>query len=107
MMIIEEKDFRIVHEHDSFVLYLLKNKKELKEDSVNKYKIGGYYLLIENALKAIIKFRQDKKYTGGESSIQLQKDVKSFINTKDEFNVLINQLYNPILELKKQIIKYE
>ena len=106
-MIIEEKDFRIVHEHGAFVLQLLKNKKELKEDSVDKYKIGGYYMNIENAFKEVIRFRRDKKYTGKESPIQLSKDVKSYINIKEEFKVLINKIYDPVMDLKKELIKYD
>lgn len=106
-MIIEEKDFKIKREHDSFVLYLLKNKKELKEDSVDKYKIGGYFIKIESAMKEVVRFRKDKKYTGGESFKILQRDIHVFLDTKKLLDTLINSVYYPLIELKKKLFIYE
>ena len=102
-----EKDFNIVFEHGCFTLNLLKNKKELKEDSTDKYKVEGYFNKIESALLAVVRYRKNKKYTGGEPYLPLLKDVKSYIKTKQDFNVLINSIYDPIYELKKELIKYD
>ena len=102
-----DKDFTITFEHGSFILNLLKNKKELKEDSTDKYKVGGYFLKLENALLAVVKYRKDKKYTGGEPYLPLLKDVRLYIKTKKEFEALINSIYDPIYELKKELIKYD
>lgn len=101
-----EKDFNIVFEHGCFTLNILKNKKELKEDSKDKYKVGGYFLKLENALLAVVKYRKDPKYTGGEAYLPLLKDIKSYIKMKKEFEALIVSIYDPIYELKKELIKY-
>jgi hypothetical protein len=102
-----EKDFNIIFEHGCFTLNLLKNKKELKEDATDKYKVGGYFNKIENALLAVVKYRKDKNYTGGEPYLPLLKDVKSYIKTKKDFEVLINSIYDPIYQIKKELIKYD
>jgi hypothetical protein len=102
-----EKDFNIIFEHGCFTLNLLKNKKELKEDATDKYKIGGYYNELENALLAVVRYRKDKKYTGKEPYLPLLKDVKLYIKTKQDFKVLANSVYDPIYELKKELIKYD
>lgn len=103
---IVEKDFNIVFEYGCFTLNLLKNKKELKKDSADKYKIGGYFINIENALLAVVRYRKDKKYTGGQPYLPLLREIKTYISTKESFNTLINSLYNPIYELKKELFKY-
>lgn len=106
-MIIEEKDFNIKFEHGCYILYLLKNKKELKEDSLDKYKVGGYYIEIVPALKEVIRFRHSKKYTGGESFIDLYNNLKELQSTKKLFNTLINSIYDPIIELRKKLFTYD
>lgn len=104
---IVEKDFNIVFENNCFVLNLLKNKKELKEDSTDKYKVGGYFILLENALKAAIRYRNNKKYSAGESALLLTKDLKSYMKCNQDFKILINSIYDPIYELKKKLIRYD
>jgi len=99
-MVIEEKDFKIVHEGGNFVLYSKTGSK------TNQTKPIGYYMQLENALNAIVSIRKDKKYTGNESYTQLSHNVRSYIKTKNDFNTLVNSIYNPILDLKKQIITY-
>ena len=99
-MIIEEKDFKIIHDGGNFVLY------STTGSDTNKSKPVGYYLQLENALKAIVAIRKDKKYTGGESYLQLSHDLRSFTKAKSDFNTLVNSIYNPILDLKKQVITY-
>ena len=42
-MKIIESDSYIECVNGVFNLYLLKNKKEIKEDSIDQYKIGGYF----------------------------------------------------------------
>lgn len=86
---------------------LLKNKKELKEDATDKYKVGGYFIALESALKAVISYRNNKKYTAGESALLLIKDLKSYIKCNRDFKVLINSIYDPIYELKKELIRYD
>ena len=54
-MIVIEKDFKIEQTKDYFILSFLKTKKELKEDSGESYKLGGYYRHIENAVKAALR----------------------------------------------------
>ncbi len=101
-----EKDFNIVREYGCFTLNLLKNKKELKENATDKYKVGGYFMNIENALGAVILYRKDKKYTGKEPYLPLITDVRSYVSIKRDFEVLINSIYDPIYELKKELINY-
>ena len=42
-MKIIEPDCYLEHINGVYHLYLLKNKKELKENNEDKFKIGGYY----------------------------------------------------------------
>lgn len=102
-MIIEEKDFKIICEHKNYTLYLIKGKKELKEDSEDKFKVGGYFMNVENALKAVIRFRRDKKYPGKEDSESLWIPIKDLVYTQIDFDQLILSIYNPILDLKHKL----
>ena len=43
-------------------------------------------MTIENALKAILRFRKDKKYPGKESIEELQKQLDKILSIKDELN---------------------
>jgi hypothetical protein len=99
-MIIEEKDFKIVHEGGNFVLYSTTGSE------TNKSKPVGYYLQLESALRAIVTIRKDKKYTGGESYTQLSHDLRSYTKAKSDFNAVVYSIYNPISDLKKQVITY-
>ena len=61
-MLLIEKDCKIQYESPGvFILYLLKNKKELKEDSEDSFKFGGCYVNLDNAFKEVVRFRKDKK----------------------------------------------
>lgn len=103
-MIIEEKDFRIIFNEDHYVLYLLKSKKEIKEDSSDTFKIGGYFVNLRNAIKRAYKFRTDKKYPGKELSETIKLDVKEYMELESRLfkslkisNTLINNLSEKIL----------
>ena len=78
-MTIEEKDFRIVFKSECFNLYLLKSKKELKEDSKDNFRIGGYFIQLRYAIKAIFRFRKSINaiYLGNQEYL-LFEDFASF-----------------------------
>jgi hypothetical protein len=102
-MIIEEADFKIVQDGNSYILYLLKSKKELQTDSADKFKIGGYYTTFDGALKDAAKFRKSKKYPGKESSTVLTTALKEYKESKEIFKALINKVYQPIFDLKDKL----
>lgn len=106
-MKIIEPDCYLEHINGVYHLYLLKNKKELKEDSEDKFKIGGYYIEIDSALKAIIKFRQHKKYSFKEDWKQSKLLLNKYLFYKQEFNKYLCQIYNPIKKLKSELFIYE
>lgn len=103
MINIVENDFKIVEGNECYTLNVLKSKKELKENAEDKFRVYGYYRLIESALKAAILFRQDKKYPGKESAHSLITLTASLIKIKDNFNKLVNKIYDPITSLKESI----
>jgi hypothetical protein len=105
-MIIKESDFELHYKNSIYTLYLLNNKKEMAETS-DKFKIAGYYTSLLSALKAILRFRQDKKYPGAESASKLLKDIKLFISMQSHFQSVITSLYDPIYTMKNKIIKYD
>ena len=90
-----------------FQLYLLKNKKEIKEDSTDKYKIGGYFIELDSAFKEIIRFRQNKKYSFKEDWKQTKLILNKYLFYKQEFNKYLCQIYNPIKKLKSELYIYE
>lgn len=98
---IEEKDFKIIFEKRCYTLYGIKSKKEIKEDSTDKFKVLGYYVTLENAMKAAVKYRKDRKHPQTE---HLKKDVEDFIKCKNDFNNLVMSVYDPIYELKRKIL---
>lgn len=81
-MIVIEKDFKIEQTKDYFILSFLKTKQELKKDSGESYKLGGYYRHIENAVKAVQDWRLHKKYPFMESPITLAADLINFYKAK-------------------------
>ena len=66
-MNIIEPDFKLIWEDRNYVLYVLKSKKEIKEDSTSNFKVSGYYTSILSALKGVLRYRKHKKYPGKES----------------------------------------
>ena len=105
-IIIKESDFFIKKEPNQFVVYLLKGKKELLENSEDKYKIGGYYYDITCALKSVLAFRKSKKYPGKESFDESIPLLKAFIKRQNNFNIKINILYKKIFEIKENLNLY-
>lgn len=107
-MIIEGSDFRIEYGDGSYTLFLLKNKKEsseIKED--NKFKVAGYYISFISILKAIIKFRKSKKYSGNEKSSNIIENLEEFKTIKNQLNSVLNYSYDPIIKLKNIILYNE
>ena len=103
-MNIVEKDFKIIANDADYTLYVLKSKKELKEDSEDTFKVYGHYQLMESALKAAISFRRDKKYPGKESVSELLRLYKIYILIRDQFEVKILAIYDSISKIKSKII---
>lgn len=106
-MSIEEPDFQLIEGDNCFVLHVLKNKKELKEDSESKFRVIGYYVSILCALKAVYRFRKDKKYPGKESVTELATLIKRHSADIKRLDSLAKSIYNPIIELKQKTIRYE
>ena len=105
-MKIIEKDCYIEHIHGVYHLYFLKNKKEIKEDDSNTHKIVGYYTEIDSALKAIIIFRQGKKYPFKEDWKSEKLLFNKYKLYKQNFKDYLCQIYNPIKELKSKLFIY-
>ena len=103
-MTIVDKDFKIEC-GEFYILSFLKSKKELKEDSEDSFKIGGYFNKLENAIKEVIKFRNGKKYPFKEVAEPLKKLV-TYQRTSDVklYNLFLS-LDTPINEFSKDIIK--
>ena len=101
-MIIEGPDFRIECDDRSYTLFLLKNKKENKDD--DKFKVAGYYISFISILKAIIKFRKSKKYSGSEKPSDMIENLEEFKTIKNQLNSVLNYSYDPIIKLKNVIL---
>lgn len=104
-MIIEGPDFRIECGDRSYTLFLLKNKKENKDD--DKFKVAGYYISFISILKAIIKFRKSKKYSGNEKPSDMIENLEEFKTIKNQLNSVLNYSYDPIIKLKNIILYNE
>ena len=105
-MKIVEPDCFIEYKNGSYNLYVLKTKKELKEDSDDQFKIRGYYQNLDSAFKEIIRFRQNKKYPFKEEWINIKQRFNIYLNTKKNFKQLISKIYEPIIKFKKEMFKY-
>lgn len=77
-MVIKENDFQILCKHKCYTLSVITKS--------GTFKPSGYYMTIENALKAVLRFRKDKKYPGKESIEELQKQLDKILSIKDELN---------------------
>ena len=106
-MDIIEPDFKLIWDQQNYVLYLLKNKKEIKEDSTSDFKVRGYYTSIFSALKAVYQYRKHKKYPGKESYKSLGTLLLKYKRTEESLCKIAEMIYLPILDLKKEIIHYE
>lgn len=106
-MSIIEPDFKLIWDEQNYVLYLLKSKKEIKEDSTSNFKVGGYYTSILSALKVVYHYRKHKKYPGKESYESLGNLILKYKRAKENLNEIAEIIYLPILKLKKEIIHYE
>lgn len=102
-MQIIEKDFTISHDGDCWTLHLLKSKKELKENSKESYKTGGYYTDIFNAINAALQWRQHKKYPFKEPIDGLKKAIKNYKNAKAELKTASTIFYQSIFTFKKEV----
>lgn len=106
-MKIIEKDSYIECVNGIFQLYLLKNKKEIKEDSESTYKIGGYFNDLDEAFKEIIRFRQHKKYAFKEDWKYIKLTLNIYLDKKNQFQKQLKQIYLPIRTFKRELFNYE
>jgi len=103
-MKIVEKDFRIEYDGECFILYLLKTKKELKEDSGDMYKVKGYYSKqIYHALNAAYNWRLSKKYPFKEPTLKFKQYLLQFKKALNTLELYSNEIYNPIITFKKKV----
>ena len=106
-MKIIENDCYIEYKDGIYHLYLLKNKKELKENNEDKYRIGGYFIDIDFALIEIIKFRQNKKYSFKEDWKSLKLLLNKYLKHKQSFQNELKHIYLVISKLKKDLFNYD
>lgn len=103
-MVIIEKDLKIECDDNHYILYHLKTKKELAEnteESKDVYNIYGYYMNIKNAFLAAYKWRISKKYPFKESSKDLKLDLINLRSVNNNFSEKLNLLYKPVQNLKR------
>lgn len=110
-MKIIERDCYIEYKNSVYTLYLMKNKKEKKEevqeDATDTHKIGGYFIHLDSVFKAIIKFREHKKYSFKEEHVKLKVNIKAYIRYKKQFMKELTAIYKPITEFKNELFIYE
>lgn len=106
-MKIIESDCYIEYKNGCFYLYLLKNKKELKENDEDTHKIGGYFIELDNAFKEVIRFRQHKKYSFKEDWKPIKLLLNKYIGYKKSFINLLKEIYTPIKRLKNELFVYD
>ena len=88
IMIIKEKDFNILCEYKCYTLSVITKS--------GAFKPAGYYMQLESAIKAVIRFRNDKKYPGKESAEELKEQLKEYLKIQGQLNYLAESIYIPI-----------
>lgn len=106
-MKIVELDSYIECVNGVFQLYLLKNKKEIKENSESTYKIGGYFNDLDSAFKEIIRFRQHKKYAFKSDWKTVKFTMAQYLKQKTLLQKQLKQIYLPIRSFKRELFNYE
>ena len=106
-MIIEGSDFKIECEPKTYTLFILKNKKEKDKEDPDKFKVAGYYISFISVLKAIIKFRKSKKYSGNEKPSDMVENLEELKTIKNQLDSVLNYNYDPIIKLKNVILYNE
>lgn len=116
-MTIEEPDFKIKYDNSCYILYLLKTKKEIKDetktipkeilestiDPVEVFKTQGYYSVLYYAIKAALKWRMDSKYPFKESHISFYNSFLEYNHAIKDLELYSKKIYDPINVLKKEI----
>ena len=102
-MKIQENDFIVDHNGNSYVLHLKKTKGELKENSESNFKVGGYHTEIKNSLRSALRFRKGKKYPFKESKEELKKHIDKYVYLESQFEKEIKKIYNVILKSKERV----
>lgn len=102
-MIIEEKDFKIIFKDSCYTLYLIKSKKEIKEEVNESLKIGGYFTVIDNAIKKIISFRLSKKYPGKEKPKLLAQQLNEIKQIRNKLDLIMKNLDEPFYSIMKKL----
>jgi len=105
-MEIREKDFYIKKENGCYVLYVLRNKKELGKLPKEIYKVEGYYTELKNAFKKLLKYRMNKKYTGGQSYKDLSYYINLYLFNLNKLKDHIYFVYTPIYLVKSNLKSY-
>ncbi len=103
-MKIQENDFIVDHNGNSYVLHLKKTKGELKEDPESNFKVGGYQTELKNSLRSALRFRRGKKYPFKESKEKLKSSIDRYVYLESQFQKEITKLYKKILTSKKDIL---
>jgi len=106
-MKIVESDFYIEYNDGVYQLYLLKNKKELKEDDKNTHKISGYFLNLDSAFKEVIRFRQGKKYIFKQDWKSPKLLLNKYLKHKQSFQKNLTNIYKAITKLRRELFIYE
>lgn len=102
-MKIVEKDFKVELTDNYFTLSFLKTKKELKEDSTDSYKLGGYYNHFRNTLIAVLSWRESKKYPFAETRVDAKEKYMKVLKAENKLKILCKPLRDSIVEFKEQI----
>lgn len=105
-MKIIEKDFKIEHETDGFMLYFFKEKKKSKTkiEVEEDFKLQGYYTRIENALFAAYKWRIDKKNPHKEPVAEFKKSLIEYKKSLKWLDHVDELVYKSIYDLKKKVL---
>ena len=106
-MKIIEPDCYIEYSNSVYVLHLLKNKKELKEDDTSTHVVGGYFMELDSSFKAIINWRKEKKYPFKCEYLKTESNFKKYRQFKKSFDKELTIIYNPIKQLQKELFVYE
>lgn len=102
-MKIEEKDCKVEHSGECWILYYLKTKTELKEDNSEKYKFGGYFTELHNSFISLILWREHKKYPFKEPTKDLRSKMKKLRIKSDELFYQGQVINRYLLDFKKEV----
>jgi hypothetical protein len=103
-MKIQENDFIIDHNGNSYVLHVKKTKGELKENPDSNFKVKGYHTALISSFRSAFRFRNHKKYPFKESKESLKSAIDKYNYIESELKKESSKLYNSIINSKKEIL---